>query len=409
MNKSTIISEEKKYMMSTYRRYPLVVSRASGKYIWDEKGTKYLDFFSGLSVTNFGHCRPEIVKAIRKQAGKYLHTSNLYYAWPQIQLAKRLLEMSIKKGKVFFSNSGAEANECAVKMARRWGRAQRPGAHEIIVFKNSFHGRTIGTLSATAQKQQQKGFVPLLPGFKQAVFNDLASVKKLMNKKTCAVLIEPVQGEGGINIAGRNFLEALQGLCRKNISLLIFDEVQTAMGRTGKLFAYQHYSVKPDIITMAKALGGGLPLGATITTDIVAGVFSYGDHGSTFGGNPVCIAASLAAMKLLNKGLLDNVNKTGKYFIERLQALKNKYPLIIGEVRGLGLMVAMDLIESKRNISGRDFVLKCLEKGIMINCTQDKVIRFMPPLIVNSHDVDTVIGVMEEVLGGREGHLWIKK
>ncbi len=401
MNKKKLFKDDRKYIMNTYRRYPLLITRGKGKYVWDEKGRKYLDFFSGLSVSNLGHCPEVVVKAVKEQAGRFMHTSNLYYTEPQVKLAEHILSVSMK-GKVFFSNSGAEANECAVKLARKWGRAKKAGAHDIIVFKNSFHGRTIGTLSATGQEKYKKEFVPLLAGFRQAVFNDLASVRKLINRKTCAVLIEPVQGEGGINIAGREFLAGLYKLCRKNKALLIVDEVQSGMGRTGRMFAYQHYPVKPDIITLAKAAGGGLPLGVTVAAGSVAGVLSYGDHGSTFGGNPVCVSAGLAVIRLLNKKLLDKVKNTGGYFVKKLEGLKAKHPEIIREVRGIGLMVAMELNVSRKIIKGKDLVLKCLDKGVLMNCTQDKVIRFMPSLIVDKKDVDTVIKALAEALNGKK-------
>ncbi len=401
MKKKQIITNDKKYIMNTYKRFPLIITRGKGVFVYNENGRKYLDFFSGIAVDNFGHCPPQVVKAIKEQAGKLMHTSNLYYTEPQVKLAEYVSGIS-SGGKVFFSNSGAEANECAVKLARKWGRTKKSGAYEIIVFKNSFHGRTIGTLSATGQSKYKKEFAPMLSGFKQAVFNNLSSVKKLAGRKSCAVLVEPVQGEGGINIADRDFMAGLYRLCRNKGILLIVDEVQSGMGRTGKFLAYQHYSAKPDVITMAKAAGGGLPLGITIASGRAAGVLSYSDHASTFGGNPVCVAAGLAAIKLLNGKLLKNVNTTGSYLIGKLKELKKEYPALIAEVRGIGLMVAMELINSKSNIKGNDLVSKCLEEGVLINCTQDKVIRFMPPFIIGRKDIDTVINVLRKILKRRK-------
>jgi len=389
-----MVSDEK-FIIGTYKRYPLAINRAKGKYIWSEEGKKYLDFFSGLSVNNLGHCHPQILKAIKEQIVKHLHISNLYYDHLQVELAEKLVKLSIP-GKVFFSNSGAEANECAIKLARKYGHlreGKREAKYKIIVFENSFHGRTLATLSATKQKKFQEGFAPLLSGFKQAKFNELSTVEKAIDGNTCAIMVEPVQGEGGVQVATREFLRGLRRLCNKFKLLLIFDEIQSGMGRTGKMFAYQHYGISPDILTMAKGLGGGLPLGATIAKDRIAKLFGYGNHGSTFGGNPVSVAAGLAAVKLLDGKLLNNVKVKGNYFMKCLNGLKFKYPNRIKQVRGLGLMVGMELKEE-----GEEIVNKCLEQGILINCTQKRVLRFLPPLIINNNDIDKLVKTLDKIL-----------
>jgi len=381
-----------KFIMGTYKRYPLAVKRAKGKYIWSEEGKRYLDFFTGLAVNNLGHCHPQILKAIRDQVSKHLHISNLYYNRPQVELAERLIKLSFP-GKVFFSNSGAEANECAIKLARKFGHLEGgSGKYKIIVFDNSFHGRTIATLSATTQMKFQKGFSPLLSGFKQAKFNDLSTVEKVAGSDTCAIMVEPIQGEGGVRVATVAFLRGLRKLCKKFRMVLIFDEIQSGMGRTGKMFAYQHYRVTPDILTMAKGVGGGLPLGVTIAKNGIDRLFNYGSHGSTFGGNPVSVAAGLAAVKLVNSKLLDNVKLTGKYFLRRLKELKLKYPKKIKEVRGLGLMLGMELRRE-----GEEVVKKCFQEGILINCTQERVLRFLPPLTINNGDTDKLVHTLDKI------------
>ncbi|MFB0527529.1 MAG: aspartate aminotransferase family protein, partial [bacterium] len=336
-----------------------------------------------------------ILKAVKEQLAKHLHISNLYYDRLQVELARKLVKLSIP-GKVFFSNSGAEANECAIKLARKYGHLQggkKENRHKIMVFENSFHGRTLATLSATRQKKFQKGFAPLLSGFKQAKFNELSTVERAIDSNTCAIMVEPVQGEGGVRVSTGEFLRGLRRLCNKFGLLLIFDEVQSGMGRTGKMFAYEHYGITPDILTLAKGVGGGLPLGATIAKDRIAKLFEYGNHGSTFGGNPVSVAAGLATVKLLNGKLLNNVKVTGNYFMKRLNGLKSKYPGRIKQVRGLGLMVGMEL---KRE--GEDIVKRCFEQGILINCTQKRVLRFLPPFIIDNSDIDILVNTLDKIL-----------
>ena len=381
------IKKEKQYILQTYGRYNLVVSKARGKYVWDHKGKKYLDFFSGISTSNLGHGDRRVLSAVRKQSEKYMHVSNYYYAEPQVKLAEKLIGLSFP-GKVFLSNSGAEANECAIKLARKYG--SKSGRYEILVFNNSFHGRTMATLSSTGQKKFHMGFEPLLKGFRFAELNDMNSVKKCVNKRTAGVLIELVQGEGGVNIAQKAFVQALKKLCVKHKLLLMVDEIQTGIGRTGKVFAYQHYGIKPNIVTLAKSLGGGLPLGATIIDNGLASVLSYGEHGSTFGGNPVSCAAALEVLKALTPGLLKKVSENGKYFTDKLTVLKRSWSFI-KEARGLGLMVGVELA-----FKGADIVKFCQAKGLLINCTNDTVLRFLPPLIIDKSDIDKAVKILEE-------------
>jgi acetylornithine/N-succinyldiaminopimelate aminotransferase len=390
-----LIDLEKKYFLPVFKRNPVVLVKGKGQYLWDEQGKRYLDFFSGLGVNLFGHGHPKIVKTVEKQSRNLIHTCNLYYTKPQILLAKKLIELSFP-GKVFFSNSGAEANECAIKLARKYGEVakseeQRAKRYEIIVFEDSFHGRTLATLTATGQKKFHQGFEPLVPGFKYAKFNDLDSVKRLVGPKTGAIMVELIQGEGGVIVAKKEFIQGLKKIAQKYDLLLIFDEIQTGLGRTGKIFAYEHYGVEPDILTLAKGLAGGLPLGTTITNQKIANVFAYGDHGSTFGGNLVACSASLEVLKLLNPKLLSQVREVGKYFHQNLKNLQKKYSFI-KEVRGIGLMLALEL-----DFPGAKIVSACLEKGLLVNCTQEKVVRFLPPLIINKKDVDQAMTILEQV------------
>lgn len=387
-----IFNTEKKYILQTYKRQNVCFVKAKDKYAWDDKGLRYLDFFTGISVCNMGHSPRKVIEAIKKQYGTLAHVSNHYYTVPQAKLSELLIKKSFKRGKIFLSNSGAEANECAIKLARKYGNPA--GAYEIISFNNSFHGRTMATLSATGQKKFHKYFNPFLKGFKFAVFNDINSVKRLLTLKTCAVIIEPIQGEGGVYPAERKFLQELRALCNKHKLLLIFDEIQCGMGRAGKLFAYQHYAVEPDVITLAKTIAGGLPLGITMVKDKYSQVLQFGDHGSTFGGNAVSCAAAIANLQLIgSRKTLDNVVKTGRYLLDKLLILKDKYPSIIKDVRGAGLMLGLE-IEG----DGSKIVEKCLHKGLIINCTQAKILRFLPPFTINKKDVDTAVKIIESCL-----------
>jgi acetylornithine/N-succinyldiaminopimelate aminotransferase len=388
-----IIDEEKKYILQTYKRQNLAVSKGKGKYLYDMDGRKYLDFFAGISVCNIGHCHPRVVSAIKKQSGKLIHASNHYYAGPQVELVEKLIKLSFP-GKVFLSNSGAEANECALKLVRKWGNEQALKKNEVITFSNSFHGRTLFTLAATAQEKFHKDFEPMPEGFKYAEFNNLSSVEALVSDRTSAVLLEPVQGEGGINIATKEFMSGVKKICDDKKIILIFDEVQCGMGRTGRFFAYEQYGVVPDVITLAKSLAGGLPLGATIISEKYAQVLGYGDHGSTFGGNPVSCAAACAVIEALDSKMIEKVKTNGEYLLAKLEKIKKKYSFV-KEARGIGLMAALEL-----DISGGAIVASCLEKGLVINCTQDKILRFLPPFIIGKKDINEAVKILDEVLAG---------
>ncbi len=388
--------QENKYLMKTYKRYNVSVKKSKGQYVWDENGKKYLDFFSGISVCSFGHGNPAVISAIKKQLDLFVHCSNVYYSKPQVEVAKALLDKSFKNGRVFLANTGAEANEGAIKIARKWGSDHplKDGTkrYEIIAFKNSFHGRTLATLAATGQEKFHVPFKPLQQKFVFAEFNNIDSVKKLINKNTVAVMIELVQGEGGINIADKKFVKDLRKLCDDKNLLLICDEIQCGLARTGKTFAWQHYGIKPDIFTLAKAIANGLPLGAVVADKKVAEVFNYGDHGSTFGGNPVSCAAAVATLKLITPKLLKDVTDKSKYFVKKLNELKKKFSCI-KEVRSLGLLVGVEL-----DFAGKDIVEFCIEKGLLINCTQGNVLRFLPPFVITKKDIDKAIKILEDAL-----------
>jgi predicted acetylornithine/succinylornithine family transaminase len=386
---------EDKCFMHTYKRANLVIKKAKDQFVWDEKGKKYLDFFAGISVCNVGHCNDKVVKAVKSQIDSFAHVSNLYYAPVQIKLGEELVKRAFPGAKVFLANSGAEANECAIKLARKWGylNPSRLGnRYEIICFNNSFHGRTMATMAATGQKKFHKYLKPLQEKFVFAEFNDIGSVKKLINNKTVAVMIEPVQGEGGIIPVEKKFLKNLRNLCDKNNILLIFDEIQCGIGRTGKFYAFETFGVKPDIVTMAKSLANGLPVGAAVADKKCADAFTYGDHGSTFGGNPVSCAAALAVSKIMTPKFLNNSAKIAKYLYKKLESLKYKYS-IIKEVRGVGSILGIDL-----TLNGKGILNYCLEKGLLINCTHDTVLRFLPPLIITKKDVDCALKILEEAL-----------
>ena len=387
-----LIKLTNKHVAQTYGRYPIGLVRGKGTSVWDASGKKYIDFVAGLAVDNLGHCHPNVVSAIRKQAGRLLHVSNLYHIEPQSQLAAELTRLSFAD-KFFFCNSGTEANEAAIKLARRWFYDNgQPKRFEIITMKDSFHGRTMASLSATAQKKIHTGFKPLLPGFKYVPFNDIAALKKTITKKTCAVLIEPIQGEGGVNLAQETYLKTLRKICNEKGILLIFDEIQTGFGRTGHLFAYERHKIKPDIITLAKALGGGIAIGAMGSTNKIIKSFSPGTHGATFGGNPLACAASLASLKTLTKkGFLEKSSATGDYFLTQLYRLKDNFS-IIREVRGVGLMLAIELDQP-----GAEVVTNCMKEGLLINCIQQNTIRFLPPLIITRKEIDFLIRTLSKI------------
>lgn len=377
----------------TYARFPVVFTKGSGCRLWDKEGKEYRDFLSGIAVCNLGHCPENLTKVICEQAGKLVHVSNLFYTEPQVLLAAELVKRSFGD-RVFFCNSGAEANEAAIKLARKYSFTHHgPGRYQIITMINSFHGRTLATLSATGQEKVQKGFEPLVDGFVYAEFGSIESVRNLITERTCAVMVEPIQGEGGVRIPPEGYLSELKALCEEKKLLLIFDEVQVGMGRTGKLFAYEHEGVAPHIMTLAKALANGLPMGAMITTEEVASVFDPGSHASTFGGTPLVSAVALETLKTIaDSDFLRSVGQKGEYFLRRLKELQGKYD-VVKDVRGRGLILAMELDRPAKSI-----VDKCLERGAVINCVQDTILRFLPPLVITIEDIDWLIDQLDEIL-----------
>ncbi|MGA2401029.1 MAG: aspartate aminotransferase family protein [Syntrophobacteraceae bacterium] len=387
-----IQQECRRHIFGTYTRFPVAFVRGAGCRLWDDAGKEYLDFLAGIAVCSLGHCHPEVALAISEGAGKLVHVSNLFYTYPQVELAAQLTRLSFAD-KVFFSNSGAEANEAAIKLARKFSRDTfGPGRFHIISMNDSFHGRTMATLSATGQSKVHQGFEPLVEGFAFVDFNSVSAVEAAITDKTCAVMVEPVQGEGGLNFPAPGYLRDLKALCKDRKLLLIFDEIQSGLGRTGSLFAYEQEDVTPDIMTLAKALANGLPMGAMLAADEVARAFTPGSHASTFGGGPLVASAALATLRIISEpAFLGKVRETGAYFISRLQALRERYPFIKG-VRGRGLMVGLELA-----VPGAKFVDKCLERGAIINCTHDTVLRFVPPLIAGRSEVDEMIGILEGV------------
>ena len=381
-----------KVMAKTYKRFPIVITKGKGCNLWDTEGKKYIDFVSGIAVCNLGHAHPRVSEALSKQADILLHVSNLYYTEPQIELASLLTENSFAD-RVFFCNSGAEANEAAIKLARKYFKDKGEGdRYRIITMEKSFHGRTMATLSATGQDKIRKGFEPILEGFDYIPFNDIDAMRKSINSSTCAVLLEPIQGEGGVRCPDPDYLKALRRLCDEKRILLIFDEIQTGMGRTGKLFAYEHFGIEPDIMTLAKALANGLPIGAMLAIEEVAQAFGPGAHASTFGGTPIITAASIQVVKvLLEEKLFHHCAKIGAYFKERLQDLKAKHESIV-DVRGMGLLLGMKL-----KIEGDTIVNSCMEKGFLINCIQGNILRFIPPLIVEKEEIDALLICLDEI------------
>ena len=381
-----------KYIMPTYRREISLV-KGKGSCVFDDKGKVYLDFMAGISVNNLGYGNKKIVRAIKKQSELLIHSSNLYYSEPQAELAKWLAENSFG-GQVFFCNSGAEAVEGAIKLSRKFAKDKAGSKFKIVSMDNSFHGRTYGALSATGQTKYQKGFEPMLEGFEYTPFNDLGAAEKAIDENCCGVIVEPIQGEGGVNLAAKEFLAGLKNICAAKGAQLIFDEIQCGMGRTGKLFAYEHYGIIPDVMVLAKSLGGGLPLGAIVAQEKVAQTFSASTHASTFGGNPVSCAAALAFCRQLNReGFLNEVAEKGFYFKAKLEELKNNFGCI-REVRGEGLMIGMEL-----DFPGKDLVKASLEAGLLINCANENVLRFLPPLTVSKKEIDQAVEILKKVIG----------
>ncbi len=391
-----ILEESSYYIMNTYDRYPLVLRKGRGMNVWSSDGKEYLDFVGGIAVNILGHCHPRVVIALQKQAQRLLHVSNLYHNEPQIKLAKLLVEHSFAD-KVFFCNSGAEANEAAIKLARKYAKENMSGnRYEVLTALNSFHGRTLATVTATGQKKFQKGFEPLMPGFRYFDYNDIGSLKKTIGEETCAVMLEPIQGEGGVRLPSPDYLKSVREVCDERGLLLILDEVQTGMGRTGQLFAHEHSEIVPDIMTLAKGLGGGFPIGAMLSSNKVASAFQPGNHASTFGGNPLACAAAVATLEtLLEDGfILDQCRRMGSYLVQGLTDLKKEYPSVVAEIRGMGLLVGMELTRECASI-----VKACMERGIIINCTAGNVVRFTPPLIVREKDIDHMLDILDDILG----------
>jgi acetylornithine/N-succinyldiaminopimelate aminotransferase len=379
-------------MFQTYKRAPLTLVRGDGCRVWDEQDKEYLDFVGGIAVCALGHSSPVISAAICEQSKKLVHVSNLYYTQPQTELAQLLTENSFAE-RVFFSNSGAEANEAAIKLARRYSKDHYgPNRHVILTMENSFHGRTMATLSATGQESIRNGFEPLLEGFRYVPFNNLHALKASVDESVCAVMLEPIQGEGGIVVPDPDYLRGVRQICDAHNLLLILDEIQVGMGRTGKLFAYQHFGITPDIMTLAKALGNGLPIGAMLAKEDLKGSLSAGTHATTFGGSPLMASGAVALMKsLLNDGWIDHARDMGNYFKRGLLDLQRRYSRIL-EVRGLGLILGF-LVEGQ----GNEIVNACMDKGFLINCVQERVLRFVPPLIVSEKEIDRLLNCLDAV------------
>ena len=398
-----VVMMYKKYIMETYKRVPFCLEKAKGSKVWDIDGREYLDFFPGWAVSGIGHCHSLVSAAVAKQAKKLMHVSNNYYSELQGLLARNIIEESFP-GKVFFANSGAEANEGAVKLARLYGHDKgRPacldgdnkqsGRYQFITMTKSFHGRTLCMISATGQDKVKKGFEPLVEGFIHIPFNDIEALKEAVNEKTIAVMFEPIQCEGGINIATKEYMQAVRKLCDEKDIVMILDEVQTGMGRTGTMFCYQLYDIEPDVMTLAKSLGGGVPIGACVARGKFADILTPGTHASTFGGSPLVSAAALAVFKAIKKEkLLQNTKKMGAYLVKKLEGLKKKYHFI-NQIRAVGLVIGVEL-----GIKGEDIYHKCMEEGLLINCTQDTVLRIMPPMTVKKGEIDKAVSILDKVL-----------
>ena len=386
------IAASARHEVGVYARNPVTFVQGRGCELWDTNGRRYLDFFAGLAVNNLGHCHPAVVEAVQAQAATLMHVSNLYYTEPTATLVRLLCEHSFAD-RVFLCNSGAEANEAAIKLARRWGAEHGGGRYEILATHGSFHGRTLATLSATGQEKYHQGFQPLLPGVRQVPFADVTALAEAVRDETVAILLEPIQGEGGVVVPDPAYLPAVRRLADQRGLLLILDEVQCGLGRTGRLFAHEHSDVTPDVMTLAKALGGGIPIGAMCATERVAAAFSPGSHGSTFGGNPVACAAAIATLtRLADPDLLAHVREVGAHLRERLEELAARRG-VITRVRGLGLMLGAVLDRPGAGIARR-----ALERGLLINCTADTVLRFLPPLVVDRVQIDEGIAILDAVL-----------
>ncbi len=382
-----------RYLANTYGRFPVVLAKGRGVRLWDVEGKEYLDFAAGIAVDVLGHGHPKVVEAIKAQAVTLLHVSNLYHIEPQIRLAKALCDHSFAD-KVFFCNSGAEANEAAIKLARRYAKERwSSDRFEIVCMRDSFHGRTMATVTATGQEKYQHGFEPLLPGFKHIPFNDLRAAKQAIDSRTCAVLVEPIQGEAGVRMPDDDYLPGLRQLCSEREVLMMLDEVQTGMGRTGRLFAYEHWGIEPDIMTLAKGLGGGLPIGAMLAKEAVARAFVPGSHASTFGGNPFVTAVATAVLTaILDEQLPQRAAKIGAYLLARLQELAAECSLVKA-ARGKGLILALEL-----TVPAKPIVDRCLQRGLLVLTAGDQVLRLVPPLIIGEPEVDEALAILEQVL-----------
>lgn len=388
-----IFAKDKSDYLPVFARYNIVLDHGDGPYVYDTKGKKYIDFLAGIAVNVVGHNYKPLVDAVSKQAGKMIHCSNLYYTEVQVEAAEKLKKLS-GMDKVFFGNSGAEANEGAIKLARKYATNIDPEKIQIISALHSFHGRTLATLTATGQDHYHHGFGPLPAGFDYVPYNDIQALEAKMSDKTCAVMLEAIQGEGGVHVPDPDYLPKVRALCDKYNAVLIFDEVQCGMGRTGTFFGCQQFGVKPDIVTLAKGLAGGVPIGAFMATDKVASAFHAGDHGSTFGGNPLaCAAACVVLDALIDGNLMENAKEIGAYLQSKFEEYKAKYPNLIKEVRGRGLILGMELTRP-----GREIANECLDYGAIINCTAGNVLRFVPPLNITKSHVDELISVLDKVL-----------
>ena len=389
---SNTIDRADRFMFKTYKRFPITLVKGDGCRVWDENGKEYIDFVGGIAVCALGHTSPIVSKALYEQSRKLVHVSNLFYTQPQTELAQILVENSFAD-RVFFCNSGAEANEAAIKLARRYSKEKfGSGRHSIITMHNSFHGRTMATLSATGQEKIRVGFDPFLEGFRYVPFNDLGNLRSAIDGSVCAVMLEPIQGEGGVVLPDPDYLKGVREICREHDILFILDEVQVGMGRTGRLFAYQHFGITPDIMTLAKALGNGLPIGAMLAIEELADAFGPGSHATTFGGTPLITAGALAVVKtLMNDGWTEKAGDMGDYFKNQLINLQQKHS-IIKDVRGLGLMLGLPL-----DREGAGIVSTCMERGFLINCVQERVLRFVPPLIIGKEEIDLLINCLDEI------------
>ncbi|HEX2964446.1 MAG TPA: aspartate aminotransferase family protein [Syntrophorhabdaceae bacterium] len=383
-----LIKKAKQYLADTYTRFPIVITRGEGCWLWDLNGRRYLDFLSGIAVCNLGHAHPAVASAVSEQAKKLFHVSNLFYMEPQIKAAKMLIDQSFGD-KIFFCNSGAEANEAAIKLARRFSwKKYGEGRSTMIAMENSFHGRTMATISATGQPKFHTGFAPLQPGFLHVAFNDLEALEKQIDAKTCAVIIELIQSEGGMNVADPSYIKKLREITRSKDILLIVDEVQTGVGRTGTFFAYEQYGIEPDIMSLAKALGNGFPVGAIVAKDGVMSAFEPGTHASTFGGNPLAASAVAATIDtFIEEDVVKNCADVGKYLQNGLMALKDKFAFI-KDVRGLGLLWGVEL-----SVNGDNLVQEFLKEGVILNCTKGTTLRLIPPLIVKKEQVDMFLEI----------------